>query len=189
MISNDHCVDDSDFQKATGDINNNNNNNNSGNNDNSNSNSSSNSSILRYRLLVSELLMNYSNGMAIHTSDIKLLEEFRSVHDVSGQEHEQILASLGWTNEKLLEILSSNKVNANTNDIKQHYCVTCKSKAITNDENTDGNKCRICYELQIDCILLPCAHFAVCMVCALKMDTCPFDRTKIIRIQQIYRVT
>ena len=159
--------------------------------------SDNNGQILLYRLLISELLVKCSNdinnGQGITERELVLLEEYRVSHNVTMQDHQQILASLGWTPEQLVAVVPSKlKINDNEKDEKDKievYCASCKNNAINNDDNIDANKCRICYEMEIDCILLPCAHFAVCMTCALKMDTCPFDRTKITRIQQIYRVT
>jgi len=55
------------------------------------------------------------------------------------------------------------------------------SEAIQND------RCRICLENDIDCVLLECGHLVSCSTCAVRFTTCPFCRTPIVRIQRIFR--
>lgn len=52
----------------------------------------------------------------------------------------------------------------------------------------DHDVCRICYSATIDCVLVPCGHLCMCMVCARKLEYCPYDRKLIHHIQPIFRV-
>ena len=52
----------------------------------------------------------------------------------------------------------------------------------------EGDLCRICFAQVIDCVLLPCAHLALCVSCALQLDQCPYDRQCIEKVLPIYRV-
>ena len=52
----------------------------------------------------------------------------------------------------------------------------------------EADMCKLCYSAAIDTVILPCGHFAVCMDCGIHLDTCPFDRCSIEKLQPIYRV-
>ena len=66
--------------------------------------------------------------------------------------------------------------------------IACSSGkgSVANPNATD--LCRICFSGQIDCVLIPCGHLAVCTHCARRLDCCPFDRIKIQRLHPVYRV-
>lgn len=49
--------------------------------------------------------------------------------------------------------------------------------------------CKICFVNEINAVILPCGHFAICTICgqSLKGKRCPICRKNIRRIQQIFR--
>jgi len=51
-----------------------------------------------------------------------------------------------------------------------------------------SDTCNICCNKQIDCVIIPCGHYALCLDCGLHLDHCPWDRQKIDKLQPIYRV-
>jgi len=46
--------------------------------------------------------------------------------------------------------------------------------------------CKICFEADINTVLLPCGHMVSCLVCSRKIRDCPICRKKIAQIQQVY---
>lgn len=55
-------------------------------------------------------------------------------------------------------------------------------------EDEDKNVCKICFERDLDCALLPCSH-VTCYQCAtsLKLTKCPFCRQDIAQVLKLYR--
>jgi len=47
--------------------------------------------------------------------------------------------------------------------------------------------CKVCYERQIDCIILPCGHFTLCEKCAMPLTECPVCRRGILEKKHVYR--
>ena len=39
--------------------------------------------------------------------------------------------------------------------------------------------CKVCYGHEVDCVLLPCTHMALCVGCAARLQTCPLCRSPI----------
>lgn len=56
------------------------------------------------------------------------------------------------------------------------------------DDDEDKNLCKICFERDLDCALLPCSH-VTCYECAtsLKLSKCPFCRQEISQVLKLYR--
>lgn len=56
------------------------------------------------------------------------------------------------------------------------------------DDDEDKNLCKICFERDLDCALLPCSH-VTCHKCAvdLKLTKCPFCRQDVTQILKLYR--
>lgn len=63
-----------------------------------------------------------------------------------------------------------------------------KPSAPKYDDDEDRNLCKLCFERELDCALLPCSH-VVCYQCAtsLKLTTCPFCRQEITKVLKLYR--
>lgn len=60
--------------------------------------------------------------------------------------------------------------------------------AATPGNDEDKNVCKICFERDLDCALLPCSH-VTCYQCAtsLKLTKCPFCRQDIAQVLKLYR--
>jgi hypothetical protein len=56
-------------------------------------------------------------------------------------------------------------------------------------EQEDSDLCKCCYANPIDCVLLPCGHFAICIACSklLPMNLCPLCREVILEAKPIFR--
>ncbi len=75
------------------------------------------------------------------------------------------------------------------------YAAVASSLRVTPDEvnklhtASASNVCKICLERDIDCILLPCAHFVSCSFCAAKqsMKQCPVCRHPISETKMFFR--
>lgn len=52
----------------------------------------------------------------------------------------------------------------------------------------DENVCKICYERDINCVLLECGHLCSCIECGRRLRDCPICRRFISRIVETYRV-
>ena len=73
-----------------------------------------------------------------------------------------------------------------------------KDKDKTNTETTtitatsgniaDRDLCKLCCSGEIDCVIVPCGHYCLCLTCGLGLTTCPFCRRGIDRLQPIFRV-
>ena len=57
-----------------------------------------------------------------------------------------------------------------------------------NDCNATPNECKICCAHQINVILVPCGHRAMCSSCAGRLDSCPFCKAPIALVQQCFDV-
>ena len=83
----------------------------------------------------------------------------------SDQEHEQALTALGFTRADFSMMIQEE------------------------DDSQEKDTCKICFVNEINAVILPCGHFAICTVCgqSLKGKRCPICRKGIKRIQQIFR--
>jgi hypothetical protein len=50
----------------------------------------------------------------------------------------------------------------------------------------DRTKCKICYENEINTVLLPCAHRVVCLACSTPLHSCPICRVLISQVIKTY---
>lgn len=57
--------------------------------------------------------------------------------------------------------------------------------------STDENLCRICYDKDIETVLVPCGHQCACLACAQQVkqrsNQCPFCKNRIERIVKVYK--
>jgi hypothetical protein len=51
----------------------------------------------------------------------------------------------------------------------------------------EENLCKVCFETEMDVILMPCRHLVVCQNCAALLNSCPTCRQQIGSIQRVYR--
>ena len=54
-------------------------------------------------------------------------------------------------------------------------------------EEADENLCKVCWEAEINCVVLNCAHLAMCCTCAEQLDKCPICRADIVMRKRIFR--
>lgn len=78
--------------------------------------------------------------------------------DLSTQDHEEIVESLGWNHSDFSAFLNN------------------RSHQRNQFQSDSRDLCTICAINPINCILLPCGHYAICLTCGFKIDCCPFDR-------------
>ena len=142
--------------------------------------------LMRYKLLLSEILLSSGKKSSKTHFTLQLLNYIQEKEGISKDDHELVLSSLGWTLNLFDEFLKGNT--------KAHE-ITCRDD---NHEDIHGSNsisvgsdrdlCKVCFTNEINCILLPCEHFAVCKDCGLKLDYCPFDREIIKKIQSFTRI-
>ena len=82
------------------------------------------------------------------------------------------------------EVSSKDNDNMADDQTLSHESYNKRKSLVSKDQDV----CRICYSATIDCVLVPCGHLCMCMVCARKLEYCPYDRKLIHHIQPIYRV-
>jgi len=65
---------------------------------------------------------------------------------------------------------------------------TAMSQSLARERKASMEKrqCKICFDHDVDCLLLPCSHFVSCMICARSMDNCPICRRHVDDRRQVY---
>jgi len=63
--------------------------------------------------------------------------------------------------------------------------VNINSSISTEEDSAD--LCRVCFDAKINCVIVPCGHFSICMKCAMLVSMCPVCRGKIEQRQLVYR--
>lgn len=56
------------------------------------------------------------------------------------------------------------------------------------DDIDEKHVCKICWEREIDCVLLECGHMATCLICGKKCNDCPICRQSITRCVRTFKV-
>ena len=51
----------------------------------------------------------------------------------------------------------------------------------------DSERCKICMDAIIDCVLLECGHMVTCKKCGKQLSDCPICRQNIARIVHVFR--
>lgn len=82
------------------------------------------------------------------------------------------------TEEDHYEALSQHRISPN-----QWEEMTRKMQSSGKSEDA----CVVCMDSAINCVLLPCAHYAVCLSCARQLRSCPVCRASISEAKQVYR--
>jgi hypothetical protein len=54
-------------------------------------------------------------------------------------------------------------------------------------ETSIEHACKICFDAEVDVILLPCAHLCICNQCAPCLTVCPICRTRIVEAKRVFR--
>ncbi len=60
------------------------------------------------------------------------------------------------------------------------------SKDEVKTEDSDNN-CKICFELRIDVVLIPCGHVVVCESCSKSLDKCPVCRKGVNGVVKMFK--
>jgi hypothetical protein len=74
----------------------------------------------------------------------------------------------------------------NNNSVKD----TWKIIAGTDSEGEEENSCKICLENEVKCIVMPCMHASMCILCVNKFkrnDPCPICRTPMTERSRFYK--
>lgn len=58
----------------------------------------------------------------------------------------------------------------------------------SSDDIDEKQVCKICWEREIDCVLLECGHMATCLICGKKCNDCPICRQNITRCVRTFKV-
>lgn len=140
-----------------------------------------------YRLLISDLLLGRgtkpNSHLPAHPARSVNTELLRFIHTqcgISPEEHNQVLSSLGWSHASFVAAIEDAAA------VKPPPTADQSTTSLHSDGDRD--LCKICFANEIDCVLLPCEHFAVCTQCGMKLDFCPFDRVLIAKIQHFTRM-
>lgn len=56
-----------------------------------------------------------------------------------------------------------------------------------NADIPEADLCKVCLERAMNCILLPCAHIAICMSCSVALETCPICRKAIAEAKVFFK--
>jgi hypothetical protein len=101
---------------------------------------------------------------SITSKQEEILARNREQYCISDSDHTQILRSLGFTHSSWAELYNQK-------------------------ESSSEKPCIICFENQINVILLPCAHLALCSRCAKNLMNCPICRESIQSTIVVYSAT
>jgi len=55
------------------------------------------------------------------------------------------------------------------------------------DNNDEKDVCKICFVNDINCVIIPCGHFANCLSCGKRLRNCPICRQPIMKVQEVFR--
>lgn len=78
------------------------------------------------------------------------------------------------------------KAEAALNDNKPDFFMG-PSDGQPGNEDDDTDRCKICYENFIDCVLLQCGHLISCTSCARSFANCPMCDRRVDRLVRIYK--
>ena len=62
------------------------------------------------------------------------------------------------------------------------------SSSSSSSSIADRDLCKLCCSVEIDCVIIPCGHYCLCLTCGLGLTACPFCRRGIDRLQPMFRV-
>lgn len=87
--------------------------------------------------------------------------------------------SIGEISEKTnLENNPSSSVGSNNNGIGS-LSAGLSGSVTENKYEKDGRLCKICYNVEMGIVFLPCKHMVACVNCASLLTSCPICRQKI----------
>lgn len=94
--------------------------------------------------------------------------KFRREYNITEQDHVDVLGALGKTSAEFAR-LSNQNINPNARG---------------------DDDCKICFDMKINCVILPCGHLCICMNCSRQLSKrsgkCPVCRGPIQQAKQVY---
>ena len=106
---------------------------------------------------------------------LNALREFQKKENISESDHIRALEGLSYSIEQFDKMSNGVLSNPITEETNNNTTSSNKSKSDkhsfdkkynTYDDN-DEDSCKICFVNRIDCVMLPCGHFAVCSHCGM----------------------
>ena len=64
-------------------------------------------------------------------------------------------------------------------DLESLEVKTPEELIVMQQELIDRLKCKVCWEKQVQTVLVPCGHSCACWECGLKLQTCPLCRAAV----------
>mmetsp|Transcript_19615 Transcript_19615/g.27378 ORF Transcript_19615/g.27378 Transcript_19615/m.27378 type:complete len:533 (-) Transcript_19615:20-1618(-) len=98
----------------------------------------------------------------LSSGQLQALSDFRIKHEISTDDHENSLKQIGLTVDAF------------------------EKMKVSEDDVDDKELCKICYEREMNCTLVPCGHM-VCMQCSGRIKRCPHCRVSFQRVQKLFR--
>jgi len=114
--------------------------------------------LVQYKAFLNGILLSKRLG----TSQLQALAEHRKKHGIDDNMHKIVLKEIGLTESSFEEM--------------KH----------TEDEVDEERLCKICYEREMNCALLPCGHMT-CLQCSQRIKRCPHCRDIIKKVQKLFR--
>lgn len=68
-----------------------------------------------------------------------------------------------------------------------HYGFSLFLASAMENGDEDSERCKICMDAIIDCVLLECGHMVTCKKCGKQLSDCPICRQNISRIVHVFR--
>jgi hypothetical protein len=110
----------------------------------------------------------------------KLIEDLVGV----GYKRGEVLDSIYTLNESGEEPTLSNimkELERRKNEEKK------ESDGKKEEKDSEENLCKICFESQIDSVIIPCGHYAICNGCTKGLNSCPICRNPIAQIVKTFK--
>jgi len=54
-------------------------------------------------------------------------------------------------------------------------------------DDAEKDICKICFVNSINCVVIPCGHFANCLDCGKRLKKCPICRINVMKMQEVFR--
>ncbi|KAL6048341.1 Baculoviral IAP repeat-containing protein 2 [Balamuthia mandrillaris] len=84
----------------------------------------------------------------------------------------------GYTGDKVRELISEGPTIENKGE---------ERRGLGEAPNEDENMCKICFEIEINSVILECGHSATCLSCSSGLQTCPLCRQPITRVVKLFK--
>jgi len=66
------------------------------------------------------------------------------------------------------------------------YLESTKQKSVPQEEKY-YNTCKICFEKELNCALVPCGHMVICLLCVQQIQVCPICRKPVEQVLKVYK--